>query len=151
MINYQRQSSGRGLPFQEVLMVADKRVQAGFTLIELMIVVAIIAIIAMVALPSYQGYVERTRAGDAQSALMSLANAMERYHTQNGTYVGAAVGAGGIFPAEAPLDGGKKFYDLEIVAATLTATVYELKAKPKNGQGGGEIGLDSTGLRTNWQ
>lgn len=130
-------------------MQSMQRKQVGFTLIELMIVVAIIAIIAAIALPSYQGYVERTRAGDAQAALMSLANAMERFHTQNGTYDGATVGAGGIFPAEAPLDGNNKFYNLEIVSATVTA--YELRAVPKNGQGGGNIGLDSTGLRTNWQ
>lgn len=123
--------------------------QRGVTLIELMIVVVIIGIIAAIALPSYRGYIERTRAGDAQSALMSLANAMERYHTQNGTYVGAAVGAGGIFPAEAPLDGDTKYYDLQILSATVSA--YALQAAPKNGQGGGNIGLDSTGLRTNWQ
>lgn len=80
---------------------------------------------------------------------MSLAHAMERYHTENSTYVGAAVGAAGIFPAEAPLDGGQKYYDLVIVGATVTS--YQLQAQPKNGQGGGNIGLDSTGQRTNWQ
>ncbi|KAA1171712.1 prepilin-type N-terminal cleavage/methylation domain-containing protein [Marinobacter salinexigens] len=126
--------------------------QSGITLIELMIVVAIIGIIAAIALPSYSRYVENARAADAKSALMSLANAMERYHTQNNTYVGAAVGngAGDIFPAEAPLDGSVKFYDLVIVAANTTATAYRLEAQAKNGQGGGNIVLLSTGERQNW-
>lgn len=133
----------------ELIVGNTMKKQSGITLIELMIVVVIIGILATIALPSYRQYIERTRAGDAQSALMSLANAMERYHTQNGTYVGAAVGTGGIFPAEAPLDGDNKFYDLKIESATVNA--YELLAEAKNGQGGGNIGLDSTGLRTNWQ
>ncbi|MDX1757275.1 MAG: type IV pilin protein [Marinobacter sp.] len=128
------------------------RASRGFTLIELMIVVAIIAIIAAIAIPSYTQYVENARAGDAKGALMSLANAMERYHTQNNTYVGATVGsgAGDIFPAEAPLDGNTKFYDLVIVAANTTATAYRIEARPKNGQGGGTIALLSTGQRVNW-
>lgn len=85
---------------------------------------------------------------------MSLANALERYHTQNATYVGATIGAGAgdIFPAEAPLDGGgTKFYDLVIVAGNTTATAYRIEARPKNGQGGGTIALLSTGARVNWQ
>lgn len=132
------------------------RNSGGFTLIELMIVVAIIGIIAAIAYPSYQQHVERTRARDAQGALMSLANALERYHTQNNTYVGASVGAGGIFPAESPVDGSAKFYDLAIVdaadpsIANTAANSYRLEARPKNGQGGGTIILMSTGQKTNW-
>ena len=135
-------------------MSHDMKRQAGITLIELMIVVAIIGIIAAIALPNYSRYVERARAGDAQGALMSLAGAMERYHTANSTYVGASVGAsaGDIFPAEAPLDGNAKYYDLVIVndGGELTATSYRLEARPKNGQGGPTIVLLSTGERINW-
>ena len=124
--------------------------QNGITLIELMIVVAIIGILAAVALPSYTRYVENARAADAKSALMSLANAMERHHTQNMTYVGASVGgnAGDIFPNEAPLDGTAKFYDLVIVSQT--ATAFRVEARPKNGQRGGTIALLSNGQRINW-
>lgn len=130
--------------------------QSGITLIELMIVVAIIGILAAIALPSYNQYVERTRAADAQGALMSLANALERYHTQNNTYVGATLGAGGIFPNESPIDSGTKFYDLAIVDVADPSTAntgvnsYRLEARPKNGQGGGNIVLLSTGQRINW-
>ncbi len=124
--------------------------QNGFTLIELMIVVAIIGIIAAIAVPSYTQYVENARAADAKSALMSLASAMERFHTENMTYVGATVGsgAGDIFPAEAPLDGSSKFYDLSIDSQT--ATAFQIEAQPKNGQGGGTIALLSNGQRVNW-
>lgn len=129
----------------------EKRRQQGVTLIELMIVVAIIGIIAAIALPSYNNYVENARAADAKSALMSLANALERYHTQNTTYVGASIGgaADDIFPAEAPLDSSVKFYDL--VIANQSATAFRIEAQPKNGQGGGTIALLSNGQRDNWE
>lgn len=132
-------------------MVAIQSRQKGFTLIELMIVVAIIGILAAIAFPAYTQYVESARRADAQGALMSLANAMERFHTQNGTYAGASVGngAGDIFPAEAPLDGSQKWYDLNIIAQD--ATSYRIEADPKNGQGGLEIELWSTGQRVNWE
>ena len=61
-----------------------KKHSAGFTLIELMIVVAIIAIIAAVAFPSYQEHVRKTRRADAQTALLELSQFMERHYTANG-------------------------------------------------------------------
>jgi type IV pilus assembly protein PilE len=127
-----------------------KQRQNGFTLIELMIVVAIIGIIAAIALPSYTQYVEKARAADAKSALLSLASAMERFYTENMTYVNAEIGsdAGDIFPDEAPLDGSAKFYTL--VIDSQTATAFRIEAQPKNGQGGGTIALLSTGERDNW-
>ena len=127
----------------------------GFTLIEMVLVVAIIGVIVSIALPSYQQYVENTRATDAQGALMSLASKLERYHTQEGTYATATLGDGStatdIFPTEAPLDGNKKFYDLSIVAADTNANSFRITAAPKNGQGGPTIELLSTGERVNWQ
>jgi type IV pilus assembly protein PilE len=52
---------------------------SGFTLIELMIVVAIIAIIAMIAYPSYQDSVRRAKRIDAQSTMMDIASKLQKY------------------------------------------------------------------------
>ena len=128
----------------------------GFTLIELMIVVAIIGILAAIAFPSYQNYVTKTRRADAQAALTGFATAMERYYTDNrNTYLGAADGANTgapastLFPSEAPLDGATKFYDLTIASATRNS--YTLQASPKNAQAGdGNLQLLSNGTRR-WQ
>lgn len=124
-----------------------KRYSKGFTLMELMIVVAIIGIIAAIAIPSYQSQIQKTRRTDAQGALTGLANAMERYFTTQNTYDGAAVGAGGIFPDQAPLDSGTKFYDLSISGAS--ASGYTLLATPTGAQSGnGKLRLTNTGVRT---
>ncbi|WGL18192.1 type IV pilin protein [Microbulbifer bruguierae] len=124
------------------------KAQRGFTLIELIIVVAIIALLAGIAWPSYQEHVKTTRRADAQGALMALAQAMERHFTDKGTYSGAADNNGipTIFAGEAPLDGGAKFYNLRITAAD--GTSYTLQAQPKNGQAGdGNLQLKSSGQK----
>jgi type IV pilus assembly protein PilE len=64
------------------------RRSAGFTLIELMIVVAVVAILAAIAYPSYQEQVRKGRRADAMAQLVTLAQAYERYYTSNNTYVG---------------------------------------------------------------
>ena len=60
--------------------------QSGFTLIELMIVVAIIAILASIALPAYQDYVVRAKIPDATSKLANFRVRMEQYFQDNRRY-----------------------------------------------------------------
>lgn len=123
----------------------------GFTLMELMIVVAIVAIIAAIGYPSYQSSVRKAHRADGKGALEGFAQAMERHFTANNTYLGAATGGGdtgapAIYPTEAPLDGGTKYYNLTIQAAT--ATSFTVRATPKNSQAGdGLLELDNTGAR----
>ena len=58
----------------------------GFTLIELMIVVAIVAILAAVAVPSYRSYVLRSHRTVAINALLDLGSRQARYYTTNNAY-----------------------------------------------------------------
>jgi type IV pilus assembly protein PilE len=118
----------------------------GFTLVEIIMVIAIIAIIGAFALPAYQNNVMKSRRVDAQGALMGLANAMERYYSQNNTYENATLGNAGIFPDQSPLDGSTKYYNIALASAT--ATAYTATATPIGSQAGdGQLSLDSTGTR----
>lgn len=65
--------------------------QRGFTLVELMVVVAVIGILAAVAIPNYTGYVTRGKIPDATSNLSSKRTQMEQSYQDNRTYVGAPV------------------------------------------------------------
>ena len=62
----------------------------GFSLVELMVVVAVIGIIAAVAYPSYQNYISGTYRAQASADLKRCALALERFYSNGFTYVGAA-------------------------------------------------------------
>lgn len=66
-----------------------KTAQYGFTLIEVMIVVAIIGILAAIAYPSYDEYVKRGNRTEGQAFLSDVAARQERYFSQNNAYVTA--------------------------------------------------------------
>ena len=101
-------------------MVNNKK--KGFTLVELMIVVAIVGILAAVALPSYQQYIVRTKRADATGALMAATNAMERHRANNFSYATAA--AGTTFTANVPSDGtSPAYYTLTLVRTPTTYTI----------------------------
>lgn len=100
----------------------------GFTLVELMIVVAIIGILAAIAYPSYQDSVMKTKRAVAQAGLMELASFMERFFTENNRYhqTNAATPVAVALPFSSNDD-----YDFTL--PTKTATTFILNAKPKTG------------------
>lgn len=65
--------------------------QQGFTLIEMLIVVAIISIVAGIAYPSYTRYVERSLRTDAHAGLLQAASEMERCYSRQYNYTGCAI------------------------------------------------------------
>lgn len=66
---------------------SSRRRQAGFTLVELAIVVVIVGILATIAYPGYQQQLMKSRRADAKNALMSAANRQEQYILDHGSYV----------------------------------------------------------------
>jgi type IV pilus assembly protein PilA len=67
-----------------------KKVQQGFTLIELMIVVAIIGILAAIAIPAYQDYTQRAQIGEAFSMVSGAKTAIAEFAQTNGAYPSTA-------------------------------------------------------------
>ena len=111
----------------------------GFTLIEMMITVAIVAILAAIAYPSYQQQVRKTRRADCEGVIMEMANALERYYTENNSYVGFTLGAGNNFSNQCPKDTGTAAtYNLSL--PTLTANSFVIQAAPTGAQNGDMCG-----------
>jgi type IV pilus assembly protein PilE len=108
--------------------------QRGYTLIELMIVVAVLAILASIAYPGYVGYVQKARRADAKSGLTEAASALERYFSANASYTGATLGAAAtnVYRDVSP----EGYYALSLNVAS--ANSYTLTATPttKHNQSG---------------
>lgn len=127
-------------------MLCVSKLQAGFTLIEMMIVVAIIGILAAIAYPSYDEHIRAARRADAQAGLMELAQYMERRYTSQGAYT---TDNKDLPFSEAPKDGSTKYYDLSL-AKGASVSAFILQAIPKgvmSGDACGTLTLSNTGLK----
>lgn len=111
-------------------MISNKA--RGFTLIEAMIVVALIGIIVAFGYPSYRDQVIKSRRAEGMGELLELADRLERYYSDKGTYVGATLGNSNsdIFHATT----AKGHYTLAIVGAETDNIQFAVTATPKNGQ-----------------
>jgi len=117
----------------------------GFTLIELMIVVAILGIIAAIALPSYQNQVRDGRRADGTAVLLQARQLMERHYSKNYNYgTPAAVG----IPVKAPIDGTASYYVITLAADATTFTLTATPATSQSGDGCGVLTLNQAGVKT---
>jgi type IV pilus assembly protein PilE len=97
-----------------------KRRQEGFTLIELMIVVAVVSILAAIAYPSYRSAVLKGKRGQGRTAILELLQQQERYMTQNNRYLEFSNNNGTTNPTNVPF---KTF-----AGDSPTGTAYQLSA-----------------------
>lgn len=118
--------------------------QSGFSLIELMIVVAVIAILTAIAYPTYTQYKVRVNRADMQTEMMRIAERLQNYKAVNYIFTNATlsgVGGASAYPNSTPV------FDLTL---TTTAQAWILTAAPKSGtiqDGNGAIVLNNQGQK----
>ncbi len=140
------------------MMMCKKNAQKGFTLLELMVVVAIIGILAAIAIPQYSQYIIKAGRSTGKADMSYLAQLMERRFTERGFYTTArgdntcpAISAAGLAAsavAHSPRDGAAASARYTLTLEACTDSSYRLRATPTGKQvGDGALVLDSTGLK----
>jgi type IV pilus assembly protein PilE len=103
-----------------------KRQQRGFTLIELMIVVAVIGILGAIAIPAYRDYVTRGKLTDAHSVLSGTRVRMEQYYQDNKSYPAWCGGAASLPAFTAPAS--TRYFSFTCAAGATAGQTYNLDA-----------------------
>ncbi|WP_421194295.1 type IVa pilus major pilin TapA [Aeromonas enteropelogenes] len=114
--------------------------QSGFTLIELMIVVAIVAILAAIALPAYQTYTKKAKFTEVVSAVGPFKTAIEicaqTTAAADGTLSTCDAGTNGVPPAVSVANGNVAKVEVDAANNSITATAVGTSATPVNGLSG---------------
>lgn len=124
------------------------KLQKGFTLIELMIVIAIVAIIVAIAIPNYQAYVKRTKRVEVQAYLMELSHKAQSYKLSNHSLTGLSMAKLGNTEFQTT---NNKYYDISIALINNSRGIpvqYVLAAIPSSTgaqKGTGVVSLTSEG------
>ncbi len=127
------------------LQVLQSDRQWGFSLIELLVVVAIVGILAAVAFPAYREHVLRGKLQMATSALADMRIKLEQFYQDNRTYVGACAGG-----TVAPLPGGDPARYFDFDCPTLTASAFTARARGRAAEGmnGFEYTIDQANAKS---
>ena len=136
------------MTFNKKASLAPARKSRGFTLIEVMIVVAILAIIAAVALPSYRSYVIKANRSAAQSFMLEVASRQERYLLDARTYAADMATLGMSVPTN--VSGN---YTITTVGVAASPPTYTVTATPIGKQATddtecGELTIDQANNKT---
>lgn len=131
----------------------------GFSLIELMIVVAVIGILSAVAYPSYQEYTRRGARAEARAAMLHMVQLQERNFSDRGVYVAvdsSTAAPWGRYNFAGGTDSASRKYDITVTLNTIVASCdsaampYYVSASPANGFSDpkcGNLTICSNGVR----
>jgi type IV pilus assembly protein PilE len=113
------------------------RPSTGFTLVEILVVMAMLSLLVAIALPSYASYIAKARRADARTQLMQVAQFMQRFYAANDSYQADRANNAVLTQIppnlrQAPSEGAA-MYRLEIPSATLTVSSFELRMVPVSG------------------
>jgi len=131
---------------EQPLALTRRSAQQGFTLVELMIVVAIVSILAVIAVPAYQDYAARSQTAEAIGLLDATRSPLTDFYLDHGRWPG-------VVASVAPTLNGR--YTANLAGATFATTGYQVAATLRNTDininiAGGVIALTTTSQGQRW-
>ncbi len=131
--------------YQQYKRFSVMKRQAGFTLIELMIVVAIVGVLAAIAFPAFQTYSDRaSRTANCKGPLLEIAIEMEEFHAVNRTYPPVGL----LSATTIPYDGSRGDYVYEIAESTATTYVLQCTIPSDKDTDCGSLRYDNFGRKS---